>query len=241
MTAASPMTAADGRAAGRTIGRRACLVATGTWLVGCSTLPTFVPDLSRRDLPPVRLASARGMLSPAQSRAVLNKLKSRGTPTDIFDRHLALEEAISGSPLTIGNRVQLLQDGPATYRAMLKAIDGARDHVNMETYILEDDAIGQQFADMLIRKQSEGVQVNLIYDSVGTLQTPKAFFDRLRDGGVHLVEFNPVNPLNAKRGWELNQRDHRKLLIVDGATAFLGGINISGVYSSGSSVTHHSA
>lgn len=241
MTGALPSTTAGARAAVRSIGRRACLVATGSWLAGCSTLPTFVPDLSRRALPPVRLASARGVLTPAQSRAVLEKLKSRGTPTNIFDRHLALEEAIAGSPLTTGNRVQLLQDGPATYRAMLKAIEGARDHVNMETYILDDDAIGQQFADMLIRKQHEGLQVNLIYDSVGTLQTPKAFFDRLRDGGVHLLEFNPVNPLIAQSGWELNQRDHRKLLIVDGATAFLGGINISGVYSSGSSVTKRSA
>lgn len=228
-------TGASGLAAVRTIGRRACLFATGIWLTGCSSLPTFVPDLSRRDLPPVRLASARGMLTPAQSRAVLNKLKSRGAPTDIFDRHLALEEAISGSPLTTGNRVRLLQDGPATYQAMLQAIAAARDHVNMETYILDDDEIGQRFAQVLIRKQKEGVQVNLIHDSVGTLQTPRAFFDQLRDGGVQVLEFNPVNPLVAKKGWELNQRDHRKLLIIDGGTAFLGGINISGVYSSGSS------
>lgn len=218
------------------IGRRAGLLAAGLWFTGCSSLPTFVPDLSRRNLPPVRLASARGMLTPGQSRAVLNKLKSRGTPTDIFERHLALEEAIAGSPLTTGNNVKLLEDGPATYRAMFQAIDAARDHVNMETYILDDDATGQQFAQVLLRKQQEGVQVNLMYDSVGTLRTPKVFFDQLRDGGIHLLEFNPVNPLVAKKGWELNQRDHRKLLIVDGATAFLGGINISGVYASGSSI-----
>ena len=220
----------------RTIGRRACLVATGIWLTGCSTLPTFIPDLSLHDLPPLQLAGARGMLTPAQSRAALDKLKSRGTPTDIFDRHLALEEAIAGNPLTTGNRVQLLQDGPATYRAMLQAIAAARDHVNMETYILDDDETGQHFAQALIRKQLEGVQVNLIHDSVGTLRTPKAFFDQLTDAGVQVLEFNPVNPLVAKKGWELNQRDHRKLLIVDGATVFLGGINISGVYSSGSSL-----
>ncbi len=229
------------RPAGGRIGRRACLGAAGIWLTGCSTLPTFVPDLSRRDLPPVRLASARGMLTPAQSRAVLDRLKSRSTPTDIFERHLALEEAIAGSPLTTGNRVRLLQDGPATYRAMLQAIAAARDHVNMETYILDDDAIGQQFAQALIRKQQEGVQVNLIHDSVGTLQTPQAFFDPLRAAGIQVLEFNPVNPLVAKKGWELNQRDHRKLLIIDGATAFLGGINISGVYSSGSSLVKHAA
>lgn len=220
--------------------RRFCLatllLVAGAWLVGCSSLPTFVPDLSRRDLPPIKLSSARGMLTPAQSQTILKRLGSRGEPTDIFDRHLALEEVIAESPLTTGNRVRLLQDGPATYQAMLQAIAAATDHVNMETYILDDDEIGQAFAQALIRKQQAGVQVNLIHDSVGTLGTPKAFFERLTENGVQVLEFNPVNPLLARKDWELNQRDHRKLLIVDGKTAFLGGINISGVYSSGSSM-----
>jgi cardiolipin synthase len=116
---------------------------------------------------------------------------------------------------------------------MLAAIRAARDHINMETYILDDDEVGQHFAQALIDKQQQGVQVNLIRDSVGTLGTPAAFFQRLIDNGIRVLEFNPVNPMLARKGWELNQRDHRKLLIADGRTAFLGGINISGVYSSG--------
>lgn len=139
-----------------------------------------------------------------------------------------------GSPLTAGNQVRLLQDGPATYRAMFAAIAAAQDHINMETYILEDDEVGQQFAQALIAKQRQGVQVNLIRDSVGTLGTPAAFFQQLTDSGIQVLEFNPVNPLLARKSWELNQRDHRKLLVVDGRTAFLGGINISSVYSGGS-------
>ena len=130
--------------------------------------------------------------------------------------------------------MRLLQDGPATYQAMLAAIQGARDHINMETYILDDDEVGQRFARALIDKQRQGVQVNLIRDSVGTMGTPAAFFQQLTDAGIEVLEFNPVNPLAAGKGWELNQRDHRKLLIVDGRTAFLGGINISSVYSGGS-------
>jgi len=105
----------------------------------------------------------------------------------------------------------------------------------METYILEDDETGHRFADALIAKQREGVQVNLIRDSVGTLGTKKEFFQRLTDAGIKVLEFNPVNPLEAKVGWEVNQRDHRKLLIADGRIALLGGINISSVYSGGSS------
>jgi cardiolipin synthase A/B len=79
------------------------------------------------------------------------------------------------------------------------------------------------------------VQVNLIYDSVGTLNTPEEFFQHLRDNGIRTLQFNPVNPATATAGWDVNQRDHRKLLIVDGRTVFLGGINISSVYSGGSS------
>jgi cardiolipin synthase len=203
--------------------------------LSCSSFPTFVPDLAHAPGRPVPVDGAHGPLSAAQSRAILQRLQSGGQPTDIFSRHLALEEAIVGSPLTTGNVVRLLQDGPATYRAMLAAIATAHDHINMETYILDDDAIGRQFAEALLAKQAQGVQVNLLRDSAGTFGTPAVFFRRLSDAGVQVLEFNPVNPLTAREGWQWNQRDHRKLLIVDGHTAFLGGINISSVYSGGSS------
>jgi len=203
-------------------------------LACCASLPTIVPDLARAPGRPVQLEGAGGPLSAAQSKAILDRLSSRGQETGIFDRHLALEEAIVGSPLTAGNRVVLLQDGPATYGAMLAAILAARDHINMETYILDDDDVGQRFAQALIDKQRQGVQVHLIRDSVGTIGTPVAFFERMAASGIKVLEFNPINPSVARKDWELNQRDHRKLLIVDGRTAFLGGINISSVYSGGS-------
>lgn len=203
-------------------------------LVGCASLPTIVPDLARTTRAPVPIEGAHGPLSAARSKAILDGLARRGQPTDIFERHLALEEAIVGSPLTAGNEVLLLQDGPATYRAMLAAIEAAREHIHMETYIFDDDEEGRRFADALIERQRQGVPVRLIRDGVGTIGTPPAFFQRLTEAGVRVLEFNPPNPLRARKEWALNQRDHRKLLIVDGRTAFLGGINISSVYSSGS-------
>ncbi len=202
-------------------------------LAGCSSLPTIVPDLARNG-PPVPLKGAGGPLSVAHSEAILDRLERGSQDTGIFDYHLAREEAIVGSPLTTGNQVRLLQDGPATYQAMYDAIMAARDHINMETYILDDDEVGQRFAQALIAKQRQGVQVNLIRDSVGTLYTPPAFFRQLTDSGARVLEFNPINPLLSRKEWTLNQRDHRKLLIVDGRTAFLGGINISSVYSGSS-------
>lgn len=217
-------------AAGATAAALLCLAL----VAACNSLPTLVPDMARHGAPRVLLDSPEGPLSAARSKAILDRIEAGGLATDIFALHLAVEEAIAGSPLTTGNRVELLQDGPQTYQAMIAAIDGARDHINMETYIFDDDEVGQRFAAALIARQREGVQVNLIRDSVGTLATPREFFTRLSEAGVNVLEFNPVNPLSAKAGWQVNQRDHRKLLIVDGRIAFLGGINISSVYSGGS-------
>lgn len=199
-------------------------------------MPVIVPDMARAPSTQraVQLEGAQGPLTARQSKAVLDRLQSSGKETSIFDRHLALEQAITGSPLMTGNKVSLLIDGPATYQRMFAAIRSAKNHINMETYIIEDDEVGNRFADALIEKRTQGVTVNLIYDSVGSITVPAAFFKRLTDSGIRVLEFNPVNPLTAKKGWEVNQRDHRKLLIIDGQTAFLGGINISSVYSGGS-------
>ena len=211
-----------------------CAIALLAALAGCTTLPTIVPDMARRPGQAIQLDGARGPLTSQQTKAILERLKSRGEETNIFDRHLALEEGVAGTPLMVGNKVLLLQDGPATYQSMFAAIRNAKDHINMETYIIEDDEVGNSFVDALIAKQAQGVQVNFIHDGVGSMDAPKAFFKRLTDSGVNVLEFNPINPLTAGKGWDVNQRDHRKLLVVDGETAFVGGINISSVYSGGS-------
>lgn len=203
----------------------------------CALLPDSRMLEDMHYLQPVSFEGGRGPLSAKQSAAILDALKRKSGDLDILQKHVAIEEAIVGSPIVVGNRTRLLVDGPATYEAMFAVIRNAKDHINLETYIFEDDEIGHRFADMLLEKQAQGVQVNIIYDSVGSISTPKTFFDRLRAAGIAVVEFNPVNPLRAKKGWRINNRDHRKLLVVDGQTAFLGGINVSSVYSSGSTVT----
>jgi cardiolipin synthase len=199
---------------------------------GCSTLPHVPPDAAIHAAP--ILVGPNGELSPGSSKAILKAVDARSGGSELLKTHLSIEEQITDLPLVIGNRVTLLQDGPATYKAMYVAIRAAKDHVNLETYILEDDEIGHQLADLLIDKQAHGVRVNVIYDSVGSLSTPAAFFKRMTEHGINVVQFNPINPLEAKKGWEVNRRDHRKLLIVDGRVAFTGGINYSGVYSGGS-------
>jgi cardiolipin synthase len=133
-----------------------------------------------------------------------------------------------------GNEAQILVDGPRTYRAMFAAMDAARDHINLETYILEGDEVGERLAAMVARKVKQGVKVNIMYDSVGSIGTPKEYFEQLRKLGARLCEFNPVNPAKAAGDWDINNRNHRKILVVDGRVAFTGGINISSVYSAGS-------
>lgn len=201
---------------------------------GCAQLPDAGLHMGARGAPQVEIEGARGALSTQRVAAVLSKLSRDAGELDILQQHVAVEQAIVGSPLTAGNRVLLLQDGAPTYRAMFAAIGAATDHINLETYKIEDDEIGRQFSELLLQKRSQGVRVNLLYDSVGSIGTPKAFFDRLTAGGVQVLEFNPANPLSAKKEWLVNNRDHRKLLVIDGHTAFVGGINFSRVHSGGS-------
>ena len=157
------------------------------------------------------------------------------TPKDDFlARHLAVEQAVSGAPLVQGNRVRLLADGPSTYQAMLQSIAQARRYVHMETYIFDDDAEGARFAEALIAARNRGAEVSLMVDAVGTIKTPDALFQRLRDAGIQVAVFNPVNPARARAGWSPNQRNHRKVLVVDGKVGYLGGINVSSVYESSS-------
>ncbi len=201
---------------------------------GCATLPNVsaVIDEAPTDKEPRPIVSSKGLLSPAQSRAIMERLKNSVDPTDILERHTVVVESVTESPLTKGNKVTLLADGQETYGAMFKAMEQARDHINLESFIIEDDETGGKFADLLLQKQAAGVQVNVLYDSVGSMNTPAAFFQRLRDGGIQVVEFNPINPLKAQKDWGPTHRDHRKILIVDGKVAIIGGINISEVYSS---------
>ena len=200
----------------------------------CVSLPDAGRDRAAPHTRQVDFEGARGPVSDARSDAIIVGLEGKRGPSDVLDKHLAYEQSVNAqSPLVLGNKLTLLQNGPATYRAMFAAIRAARDHINLETYIFDDDEAGQEFSALLLQRQAAGVQVNVIYDSVGGFLNGPAFIERLRAGGINALEFNPVNPLAGKRKeWLLNNRDHRRQLIVDGRIAFTGGINISDTYSS---------
>lgn len=140
-------------------------------------------------------------------------------------------QARTGVPLVRGNRTRLLLDGPSTYAAMLAAVERARHHIHVETYIFSDDEVGERFAAALSRKRREGVAVRIIYDAVGSIASDPGFFAGLAERGIEVAEFRPLRPSTL---WRVNNRDHRKLFVVDGRIAFTGGINISGTYSKAS-------
>jgi len=170
----------------------AAAAACGLSIVGCATLPNTDSLTERHATQAARFEGALGQLSERRSTAIVANLKRQSGDLDILDKQITLEQEIVGSPLVVGNKVTLLQDGPATYQAMFAAIRKAKNHINVESYIIDDDEVGQQFSDLLLERQAQGVQVNLIYDSLGGFATPKTFFDRLREAGVQVVEFNPA-------------------------------------------------
>lgn len=204
------------------------LAATGA----CSSLPDvqrLALDFSRSGKSPA-LVGAEGILPKEKKAEVLSALLGPDESKDV-ETSVGMVEAVGGTPVFCGNRATLLIDGKATYKHMLDAIGNARDNVNLEIYVIEDDDIGRRFATLLLKKRAEGVVVNVIYDALGCRRTPESFFDRLRGGGVNTVAFNPV-ALGKLRGPDaFYHRTHRKLLIVDGTVAFTGGVNIGSAYS----------
>ncbi|MEP2777153.1 MAG: cardiolipin synthase [Luteolibacter sp.] len=137
-------------------------------------------------------------------------------------------EAMSGTAFTGTNTTTLLVDGRETYDAMYAAIDGAEKYILFQTYILRADDTGRRFAEKLIAKAKAGVSVKVLYDQVGSLGLDNEFVRQLSDAGVEIKAFS-TNAIDGRK-FQLNFRNHRKILVVDGKTGFSGGLNIGNEY-----------
>jgi cardiolipin synthase len=132
------------------------------------------------------------------------------------------------SPLTRRNRVKLLLNGEEKFPELVEALRNAKNHIHLEYYIYEQDEIGEQIENILIQKANEGVQVRFIYDDFGSPNIKKSIERKMREAGIEIYPFQKVAfYLLANR---LNYRNHRKIIVIDGHTAFTGGINISDKY-----------
>ena len=181
-----------------------------------------------------RIVGVHGPLTAREGEALLTDVAGGAGQDELLHRHRAVEEAVAGTPLTAGNATLLLRDGEGAFAAVFQAIHAARHHINLEYYTLEDITYGgERLSDVLIKKRTDGVAVNVIYDSYGSSNSPVEFFDRLRAAGINVLEFHPANPLEAVAGgYSPNDRDHRKIMVVDGKIGIVGGVNLATYYQS---------
>jgi cardiolipin synthase len=126
----------------------------------------------------------------------------------------------TGASRTDGNALRLQFDGPHTFDAWIEAIDRAESYVHFENYILRNDRVGRVFRDALVRKAKDGIQVRVLYDWMGSWATPRKFWKPFKEAGVEVRAFNPPSVRNP---FGILQRDHRKVVCVDGKVAFVGG------------------
>ena len=129
------------------------------------------------------------------------------------------------------NTVDIFTSGYDMFASLLRDIGQARQHIHLDTYIFEDDALGMLVADALIDKAQSGVEVRVIYDDVGCLHVRNSFFERMRDAGIEVHPFMPVKfPAFTSK---VNYRNHRKLCVIDGRIGYMGGMNIATRYVKG--------
>ena len=157
----------------------------------------------------------------AKDRETLKIESAHGAADPAFPPYVA---ALIGAQLTSGNAFDVLRNGDQFLPAMLRAIGEARARVDLETYIYENGAVGSAFTDALEAAARRGVRVNLVVDAVGSTRMSKDAWDRLRGAGATVGNYGTPAWYKPQ---QMNYRTHRKLLVVDGRTAFIGGAGIA--------------
>ncbi len=134
-----------------------------------------------------------------------------------------------GIPFLGGNAVTLLIDGQQAFCAILAAIDSARSYILMQYYIVHDDEIGNTIKQSLIEKAQQGVRVYFIYDEIGSHTLPDEYLEQLDEAGVQVTAFYSTKG-DIRNRFQVNFRNHRKIVVVDGRTALIGGLNVGDEY-----------
>lgn len=144
------------------------------------------------------------------------------------DRYAGVLEKLSDRSFTGGNEVCLLIDGDMTFDAIFAAIEKAEDFVLVQFFIVKDDDLGQRFRDLLVKKSKEGIRVFFLYDEIGSYRLSKQYLSSLSDSGVEVTDFHSTKgPSNR---FQINFRNHRKIVVVDATIAFAGGHNVADEY-----------
>lgn len=151
--------------------------------------------------------------------------------SDSSCQQIKLGQSLVGAPFYNNNTAEIFDNGTDKFAALKEDIRNARHYIYLQYYIFENDNIGSEIADMLIEKASEGIEIKVIYDHVGSFKTRKRFFKRMRRAGIEAYPFFKVKfPFFGSR---INWRNHRKIVIIDGVTGYIGGMNIADRYITG--------
>jgi len=137
-------------------------------------------------------------------------------------------EALAHMPVLDGNRVELLIDGEATFESIFAGIDAAEEYVLVQFYIVRDDGLGRALKEHLVAKAAEGVRIYFLYDEIGSTDLPPSYLRELREAGAEVHEFNTRKGRNNR--FQLNFRNHRKIVVADGRVAWIGGHNVGDEY-----------
>ena len=170
------------------------------------------------------------LMAEIRRKIVLESEKTWETGEQEVKTHKELARLLlhDNSPLTGNNEVKLLLNGEEKFPEVIKALEAAQHHIHIEYYIFENNGIGNQIKEILLQKAAAGVQVRFIYDDFGSRGIRKGFVQELRDGGVEAFPFYKIWLIALSN--RTNYRDHRKIIVVDGCTGFVGGINVSDQY-----------
>ena len=136
----------------------------------------------------------------------------------------ALTRTLTHIPFLRANHIELLVDGAETYDNMISAIESADSYVLVQFYIVRDDAIGRRLRDALVTRARNGVHIYFLYDEIGSIKLPDTYLDGLRQEGIEVSGFKTTKGRSNR--FQINFRNHRKLLVVDGHTGFIGGNNL---------------
>jgi cardiolipin synthase len=137
-------------------------------------------------------------------------------------------EKIAGTPFLSGNDIEILVDGEATFDAIFEAVAGAEQYVLVQFYIVRDDHLGRRLKDALLECLGRGVRVYFLIDAVGSYDLPRRYTQALRAAGAHVETFTGTT--RRVRRFQINFRNHRKVVVVDGHTSFVGGHNVGDEY-----------
>lgn len=161
----------------------------------------------------------------------LDELRAHRVEWTNDDRQLAGVEQLAKLPYLGGNAATLLVDGEETFASLFAGIDAAERYLLVQFYIVRDDDLGQAFQQRLIAKANEGVDVYILYDEIGSYKLPSTYLQELRDAGVNVHRFHSTRGPGNR--FQLNFRNHRKIMVVDGAQAWIGGFNVGDEYLEG--------